>query len=401
MAFNLLRNTRAFFTTNVDATTGAVLNGDAGSPFTSSNTFEIQVLDGLSFSQNTAEDTVTLNEAGATPSRGQRSFNTALDPVDFSFSTYIRPRYNDSGTSDTVEAEESHLWGAFVSADGNVAANGWTSQTTAATAPVSTVNWSESNTHQFKKFGMIFLVDQTAFIIDNCALDQATIDFGLDAISTIAWTGKGTKLRKIDDVTATSITNDGDAISFTGFSSGSQAKGKYLSARYLANKLSTCYMNTGINDFAGITANGTADFAIPITGGSITFSNNISYLTPANLGVVNQPVTYFAGTRAISGNITAYLKTGDATATGALLNELLAGSSTDIQPKYTMGIAIGGKANSTKVEINMAACKLAIPSVNTEQVVSVGINFTAQGSASGVYDIGATNEAEIKYYTVV
>jgi len=41
------------------------------------------------FSQNTSVDTVTLNEAGAAPVRGQRSFNTALEPVDFSFSTYI------------------------------------------------------------------------------------------------------------------------------------------------------------------------------------------------------------------------------------------------------------------------------------------------------------------------
>jgi len=80
MAVNLIRNSRVFFTTNVDSY-GRVKIGtlkDGTSPMTTSNTWEIQVLDSLTFSQNTTQDTVTLNEAGAAPSRGQRSFNTAL-----------------------------------------------------------------------------------------------------------------------------------------------------------------------------------------------------------------------------------------------------------------------------------------------------------------------------------
>ena len=79
MSFNLIRNSRVFFTTNVNAETGVV----AASGFLPANTREIQVLDGFSFSQNTTAETVTLNEAGAAPVRGQRSFNTALEPVDF------------------------------------------------------------------------------------------------------------------------------------------------------------------------------------------------------------------------------------------------------------------------------------------------------------------------------
>ena len=55
------------------------------------NTWEIKVLDGFSFSQSTSTQEVTLNEAGASPNRGQKIFNTALDPVDISFSTYVRP----------------------------------------------------------------------------------------------------------------------------------------------------------------------------------------------------------------------------------------------------------------------------------------------------------------------
>ena len=50
----------------------------------------------------------------------------------------------------------------------------------------------------------------------------------------------------------------------------------------------------------------------------------------------------------------------------------------------------------------MPAVVLSIPSVNTEQVVSTAITFTAQGSAtaSGTtsFDIGQANEVNIKYY---
>ena len=76
MAFNLIRNSRVFYTSNVDAA-GKVKTAN----FTKANTREIQVLEGFSFSQNTTSETVTLNEAGAAPVRGQRSFNTALDPA--------------------------------------------------------------------------------------------------------------------------------------------------------------------------------------------------------------------------------------------------------------------------------------------------------------------------------
>jgi len=71
MSFNLLRNSRVFFTTAV-GTSGAALGvvGGAGAPAVSStNTREIQVLDGFGFSQNTTSETVTLNETGDTPVR--------------------------------------------------------------------------------------------------------------------------------------------------------------------------------------------------------------------------------------------------------------------------------------------------------------------------------------------
>jgi len=94
MSVNLVRNAKVYFTTNVNPTTGYILTGaGAEADHSATTTFEIQVLDGMSFSQNTTQETVTLSESGTAPARGQRSFNTALDAGEWSFSTYIRPRY--------------------------------------------------------------------------------------------------------------------------------------------------------------------------------------------------------------------------------------------------------------------------------------------------------------------
>ena len=374
MSFNLIRNSRVFFTTNVNAETGVV----AASGFLPANTREIQVLDGFSFTQNTTAETVTLNEAGAAPVRGQRSFNTALEPVDFSMSTYMRPA--DGGTN--ITCEESVLWNAmFATAPIGGSGAAWTEDTTAATLVVT-----NSQSHQLQKFGLIIVIDGVSYIIDNCALDTATVDFGLDAIGMIAWTGRGSILRQVAGLTASS----GSTVTFANGLAGT-ARGKNTTAPYIANKLSTLTVKKEID--------GTGDtYNIAITGGSLTISNNLTYLTPANLGVVNRPFTYFTGTRAITGTLNCYLRAGSSNTAG-LLATMLADSVSDVDPAFYVQIEVGGATNATRVEFEMPGTVLTIPTVSTEQVVSTTINFTAQGTASGAFDIGQSNELEVRYFT--
>ena len=142
-------------------------------------------------------------------------------------------------------------------------------------------------------------------------------------------------------------------------------------------------------------------YTIALTGGNITFANNLTYLTPANLGTVNLPITYFTGTRAITGTINAYLKTGSLES-GGLLSDLIAGSATTVDPKFTINVQMGGPStNPTGVEIKLPAAMLQIPTINTEQVISTTINFTAQGFAGTSYDITESNEATIVYRAAV
>jgi hypothetical protein len=398
MAFNLIRNARVFFTTKVDSYGVVKAGSGAGNTaFAITDTYEIQVLDGLSFSQNTTTETITLNEAGGTPNRGQRNFNTALEPVDFSFSTYVRPRDSQAAAGTRqVNCEERHLWNAMFSA-ANIGETGaaWTapsSESGASTTVYAGAVLTNSNKNQLLPFGMIICMDDATFVIDNCVMDTATMDFGLDTIATIQWAGKASAIRQFGKTT---LTNGSGTVAATAVSSDTLFVGtavlKDTQAAYLANKLSTISLAQGISG-------STTNYSIALTGGSLTIANNVTYLTPSNLGVVNKPITYFTGTRAISGSINAYLRTGSGSAT-ALYNALLTASITDVNPAYNLKLSVGGtSAATTRVDLLMPAVVLQIPTIATEQVISTTIGFTAQGYTGTSFDIGTDNELEVRYY---
>jgi hypothetical protein len=370
MAVNLLRNSKVYFTTSLNSDDTVNFAGcDA------TNTHELQVLEGFSFSQNTTTDTITITEAGPTPLRGQRAFNTALQPVDFSMTTYIRPRFFEGGSSDKITAEEAVLWNALMGANAIGSGGAWV-ETADAVTPTTVCAYTNanSNVHQLQKFALIINFDAIQYTILNAALDSATIDFGLDAISSVQWAGKATRITQSETITSFKY----------------QAKNS--TAKYIANKLSVLTLFEGIAQSSG------TSFNIPITGGNITISNNLTYLTPANLGVVNLPVTYFTGTRSISGSLTAYLRTGASeNFSGELLAGLLANAATASETKYTMTVKLGG-ANVNRVELYLPATMLAIPTVATDQVITTTINFTAQGSSGGNYSVEDANELQVKYF---
>lgn len=371
MAVNLSRNTRLYITT-------ADLCTETEPVFTEADTWEVEILDGYSFTQTTEATVIQLSEAGDTPSRGQRSFNTRRNPVEWSFSTYLRPYRVTAGTQattdDTADAPELKLWSALMS-DSLTA---YTS-TTGAT-PVASLTTTGSDKHQLAEFGLIFLVDQVAYAVPHAAINTAEITFDLTGIATVAWSGMGTVLRKLasTNITATPLPS---VLAPNGACGGSKS--------YITNKLSTIELASG---FTGGTT-----YSVPITGGTFTYTNNIEYVTPDTLGSVDAPIGYFTGTRAISGNVTAYLRTGSSTDTGALLADALANSLTP-EPKYRMKLNIGGVTEGTpRVVMDMPFTTLQIPSVDIQEVVSTTINFTAQGTTAGNFDAAANNELTVQY----
>ena len=420
------------------------------------------------------------SEAGATPARGQRAFNTQLDPVEWSFSTYIRP-YVATGT---LYAAEQYLWNAllgdqvlstttanissltratttaaaatlvttavlqkkfsaadtatnlvvediindngfvgtgvpfneparitaitgttytveYASAPGTgatgigttsattVATAGHWSQGTTATGNYSYVSTMGSNKNSLQRFALIFVVDQAVYCIENCAVDQVTIDFGLDAISTLAWTGKGTKLSKISAPTIVNL------------QSSLTAAAAVTTANYITNKLSTVTLQSAIGGTEGLAAS--TSYSVPLTGGSISIANNINYLVPTNLAIVNTPIGYYTGQRAISGNLTAYLRTGTSGDTGSLLSDILTASTSTTEPKYKLQVELGGSTGVNRVEFEMSGVVLQVPSVNVADVVATTINFAAQGfdpvQGNQGFDITKNNDLLVRYFT--
>ena len=459
MAVNLSRNTKVYFCT-VPAPT-------AGTQITAATAFEIQVMDGYTFTQNTEQQTIQLNEAGTSPIRGERAFNSKLNPVDWSFGTYIRPY-----KSTNVLAPERFLWNALLGAkpvqatpqvrqtcsgtatisgttatgffatitataahglavgdainvssitglSGSTTGNGtfritaipttaqitysldtYVSPTgTSASAPqFLTGQWYEtttsafttaqgSNVNQLQAFSLIFLVDKTLYVVENCAINQAEITFDLNGIAMINWSGFGTRL-----VDRTAFTGQ----VYTAFPTSPVPQ-------FITNKLST---TTLISKLGGNDGTAGTTYTVPLTGGNLTINNNIEYLTPEILGTVNTPIGYFAGSRSISGSINAYLKTGTAES-GELMSTILTGLATTSETKYSLRIEIGGLANTTRVEVAMPFCQLQVPTVDVQDVVSTTINFTAQSSEGTTsatafdqdYAIETTNNLTVTYIT--
>jgi len=79
---------------------------------------------------------------------------------------------------------------------------------------------------------------------------------------------------------------------------------------------------------------------------------------------------------------------------------MLTGSATDVEPDFQIELNIGGNSSAaTRVNLLLPACILTIPAINTEQVVSSTINFTAQGYNGSDFAIDQNNEAKITYYS--
>lgn len=122
---------------------------------------------------------------------------------------------------------------------------------------------------------------------------------------------------------------------------------------------------------------------------------------------MNVPIGYFTGTRAISGSLNAYLRTGASGTpwdTSTLLKDLLASTNAS-STKFNLQVEVGGASNTTKIELDMTGCMIGIPTVDIADVVSTTISFTAQGTnattTGNTYDIENTNDIMIRYYSAV
>ena len=217
----------------------------------------------------------------------------------------------------------------------------------------------------------------TTYKIANCCMNEASIEFDIDGIATIAWSGMGTFLSEASAPTATRY----EAIGST--------------TNFIRNRLTQLVMTTADDHLlsTGESADGDTDaetYALTLTGGNITISNNMTFLTPETIGVVNQPLGHVTGTRTIGGSFTCYLNSA-ADSSMDLFERIIEDSDT-ITNKFDLNFKVGGASAVPRIEFNMAACHLEVPTHSIDDVISLEVSFHALGT-----DISSTDEIAIKY----
>ena len=354
-----------------------------------SDIWEVPVLDGFSFSQSTNTSEITLNEMSDTSGnsrRGRQMFTDSYAPAEWSFSTYARPfasAGSGAGAADSAakhHAVEEVLWALMVGAAtySSFSFTGFTADTTDLD-----ISFGSSNKTTLGTADIYFVLGgarsgtKTTYKITGCCVNEASLDFDIDGIATINWSGMGTIINEDSAPTATVY----EAVSST--------------SNFIRNRLTTLAMTTADDHLlaTGESADGDSDvetYDLVLTGGNITISNNMTFLTPETLGVVNQPLGHVTGTRSVSGSFTCYLN-AEADSSADLFERIIEDTDT-ITNNFDLTFKIGGASATPRIEMAMSDCHLEVPTHAIDDVISLETNFHALPST-----IEGTDELTIKY----
>lgn len=341
------------------------------------NVWELPVLDGFSFSQATNATEITLNEMSDSAGNSRRSrqmFTDSYAPAEWSFATYARPFVSaGTGTGAADDAANHHaveevLWAMLVG-DANYASSTFTGFD-ADTTDLD-INFDSSNKVTLGVANIYFVMGacnpnatKTIYKIEGAVVNEAGVTFDIDGITTINWSGFGKIIQEVATAPAATIT---EAVTST--------------SNFIRNRLTSLAISSTLPT--------TATYDVVLTGGSLTITNNLTFLTPETLCVVNQPLGHVTGTRSISGSFTAYLN-AEANSTADLFENIIEGTSV-VTNDFDLLFKVGGNL-TPRIEFAMPHCHLEVPTHSIEDVIAVEVNFHALPST-----ISETDELTIKY----
>ena len=350
--------------------------------------WKLSVLDGFSFTQSINSSEITISEAGTTSRRARLLFNDSLAPVEWSMSTYARPIVSSS----VVHMPEEPLWGMLMGSDSYNPATGvfynsvigaenaTNANVNTPAATTNTFDFSASNVSSFgDRWNIYFSFEDGSNIqvykLDSSVVNSCSVDFDIDGIATIQWSGFAKTLTD----SGTSVPSD---------LTGAQAIGITETTNFIRNRISTVTLSR--TDVSPDDV-----YNLVLTGGSFSIENNVSYLTPEELGIVNAPLANITGARAISGSMTCYLDNDQSNSkSGELFADLVSDTST-VRNVFDMSINIGGETSATpRIAFDLPTAHLEIPTINVEDLLTLEINFHGQ-VASG--NVDNTDEATIIY----
>lgn len=387
--------TVATVSTTVSFTVASAATGTIANPGTikvvKENLWEIPVLSGYSASQSTETAEITLNEmtnAAGQSRRGRAMFNTAVAPTEWSFDTYVRP-FKSGANHYCIEEP---LWANLIARNYSSTSGTGSSQTTTWAYGVTrgandlVFDFTNSNSVTLGTFNLYYVLganriagrdyiggtdggSTTIYRVSQAAINEVSITFDIDGISTLSWSGMGSEMVELGALYATNAGTMG----ITNTSNFIRNRLTALSA------VSTSPSNTTYN--------------ITLTGGQITINNNLSYLTPEVLGVVNKPLGHVTGTRTVSGNFTCYL---DEQTNGSidLFQNLAQKGVRTVTNSFALDFYVGGGAGNAPsapgVQFKFPTAHLEIPSINFDDVISTEVNWHALPSTiSSSDEIGA------------
>ena len=326
---------------------------------------------------------------------------------------------------------------------------------TGSASQVSTdINFFDSNRSAIGEFDLYFVLSagetgRLVYRLKNAVINEAAVDFDIDGIATINWSGMAGQIEDVSPNAATGAKSlTGNVVAVAGSNPGATTDNPAVTAQRSADgsvagdlwldandddRLYVGIVNAGAGSTAigvnwvpaiaeGTGAADTANFIrnrltqitlevdsdfntsvgnryetsynIPITSGNITISNNITFLTPEELGKVNQPLRHVTGSRTITGSATCYLGSSDAADNRSKnLFEDLVGDINTIVNKFALTFDVGGKTGTPRLQFNMPLCHLEIPSHSIDDVISLETNFHGLGST-----IGEADEVNLKYF---
>jgi hypothetical protein len=402
-ALNLQRNSEVYMST-IDLAGGA-----ASTAMTPRNTWRVEVLAGYAASQSSATQDITSLESGVTPDRSTQRFNTAINPVEWSFQTYLRPTgvINTSGTTgvDNLTGNSQPLadwflwqsllsnaaWAAGTDAS-SVTRSAWQNEgkfslgerTTAANTAPHKSNYATAN-----EYHLYMKMDNVVYQVKNASVNEASIDAAIDGIATTSWSGFGRNFVELTDTARNNFITvvggiDNSGLTVVGKPSvdanvqqgAYHAWGRYnvsgttTTAAFIKNRLSAVELkHTPVGSAEDV-------YTLAVTGLGFTYSNALTFLTPEELASLNTPIGQFTGAKTITGNFTAYLRAGEDD-TGQFLRNIVNDARTQHAQYASANLKIGG-STAPFVAINMPAVQFNFPTHAVEDIIGISVEFLAQ-----------------------
>ena len=298
------------------------------------------------------------------------------------------------------------------------------------------INFFDSSRASLGTFNLYFVFsDRSAgrllYKLKDAVINEASIDFDIDGIATVNWSGMAGQIQEVatglnaGQFTAQDTfpnpgaagaiwidTNDSDKFYISTSATNAAAswyavidEGSTDTGNFIRNRLTNLTLApetafkaaTTFTNAAGSSDSYETDYSVAITGGNVTISNNISYLTPEELGKVNQPIEHVTGTRSVTGSLTCYLASSDAATNRSknLFADLVSDINTVIN-KFAITLAVGGTdTTKPRFQISMPTAHLEIPSHSIEDVISLETNFHGLGTG-----VSEGDEVTLKYIGV-